>query len=75
MTRGFLDGERVQTMSAHVHQVHCGLWPILLLLVLVSVFGPEREWWRVMTSMLPMATAWELLVALQLMWSFRVFER
>ncbi|CAM9755489.1 unnamed protein product [Laminaria digitata] len=39
------------------------------------VFGEASQWWRVFTSLLPLASMWELLLCLHVIRVFRVLER
>lgn len=39
------------------------------------VFGEEKQWWRLFTSIFPLASVWELMLTLHLFRAFRVLER
>ncbi|CAN0281216.1 unnamed protein product, partial [Ectocarpus fasciculatus] len=44
-------------------------------LIGVRVFGDDGQWWRLLTSMFPLGSVWELILCLNIIRVFRILER
>ncbi|CAM9715141.1 unnamed protein product [Ectocarpus sp. 8 AP-2014] len=44
-------------------------------LIGVRIFGDDGQWWRLLTSMFPLGSVWELILCLNIIRVFRILER